>query len=629
MKISVLVVNLNNLEFTKNCIDDLILQDCDFKLTIIDQNSSEEGTKEYFKSLPSNIEFIQNENNYPLNNIWNWFVSKSNTPYICLLNNDVRIYPNFLSSAIEVLEREENVGFVNHASNNKDYIDFSNILNYKIIEKPYRQGWDPIFRKKCWSEIPYDIEFFYGDDYIYSKLYSSGMKGAYVLNSPMIHFERSTTTEKGGQRDASPDSIVFNQLDIEYRNMSFVEEFSKLKPDFNNLNIYKKDDLTYDKENYITRDDNIESWESHLNTIILNQYSELIKGRVVDFGCNHGACTIISARNTNIKNIVGIDINAEAISVAESLLTNCTEPIHIKNKVRYQVGNLSNLNRISDNYFDSATCFHTLEHIYPEDYNAVFSEFKRVIKDGGYFITSVPYLRAYDDPHHVNYFDESNLSELFTSQGLDVIECYRDNREWFDCLNIVSRVNKKEIKLSILICSLVERRSLFLNRLLEKLEPQIVGKNVELLVISDNAKRSIGQKRNDAIKMANGEYICFIDDDDLISDDYVDSILNEIIDWSPDVVVFDALITFDDQRPKLVKYGREFDYCERDEAFYRNPNHLMVHRKYNIIEFFKDIKTGEDDEWASRMLSRIVTQSRIKKVLYYYEFRTITKKYYE
>jgi hypothetical protein len=240
-KISVLVVNLNNLKFTKDCINDLISQDCEFNLTIIDQNSSEEGTKEYFSTLPSNVEFIKNEANIPLNHLWNWFVEKSNTPYICLLNNDVRIAPNFLSSAIQVFEKEPGVGFVNHVSNNVEYQSWSLELNYKIIDTAYRQGWDPIFRKECYNSIPNELSFFYGDDYIYSKLYSSGMKGAYVLNSPIIHFERSTTVEKGGQRDASPDGNFFNQLDLEFRNMSFVEELSKWKPEFETISSNLKD----------------------------------------------------------------------------------------------------------------------------------------------------------------------------------------------------------------------------------------------------------------------------------------------------------------------------------------------------------------------------------------------------
>jgi glycosyltransferase involved in cell wall biosynthesis len=147
--------------------------------------------------------------------------------------------------------------------------------------------------------------------------------------------------------------------------------------------------------------------------------------------------------------------------------------------------------------------------------------------------------------------------------------------------------------------------------------------------LSDNAKRPVGTKRNDLLNISKGNYVCFIDDDDRISETYVDDILQEIINWSPDVIVFDAEITFNGTNPKLVKYGREYDYCEKYDAYYRHPNHLMVHKKENITEYFKDIKTGEDDEWASRMLSRIVTQSRINKVLYYYDYNTSTKKYFE
>jgi GT2 family glycosyltransferase len=421
MNISVLVVNLNNLEFTKNCVNDLLSQDCEFNLTIVDQNSSEEGTKEYFSTLPENIEFIQNDYNFNLNQLWNWFVLKSNTSYICLLNNDVRISPNFLSSAIKVFEKEPNVGIVNHVSNNKDYQEWSNDLDYRIIETPYRQGWDPIFRKECYNEIPGELSFFYGDDYIYSKLYSSGMKGAYILNSPMIHFERSTTVEKGGQRDASPDGSFFSQLDLEFKNMSFVEELSKWKPEF----------------------------------------------------------------------------------------------LKIEN-----------------------------------------------------------------------------------------------------------------IKLSILICTLEERKYTFLNRLLDILNPQVKNKNVELVILSDNGEKRIGSKRNEAIKKSKGEYICFIDDDDLVSEDYVDLILNKIAKENSDVIVFDAKISFDGINPKLVKYGVEFDYCEKSESYYRHPNHLMVHKKSNIIELFLDVRTGEDDEWAKRRLMSIKSQSRIEKVLYFYDYRTTTKKYF-
>ena len=299
--ISVLVVNLNNLEFTKNCINDLLGQDTKSYITLIDQNSSEEGTVEYldFISSTTDINVIKNGENFPLNHLWNWFTKISETPYICLLNNDVRLSPNFLSSAIGVFEKEPGVGFVNHATNNNEYSEWSEDLQYVIIDSPYRQGWDPIFRKECYSEIPQDLHFFFGDDYIYSKLYESGMKGAYVLNSPILHFERSTTEEKGGLRDCSFDGEHFNQLDLPVKEMGFSTSYSRWKPEFSSIR--KK--IKYSKENYITRDPDVKEWEGHLNSVILESYKDLLSGSVADFGCNHGACTIIAARNENIKSI--------------------------------------------------------------------------------------------------------------------------------------------------------------------------------------------------------------------------------------------------------------------------------------------------------------------------------------
>jgi SAM-dependent methyltransferase len=626
-KISVLLVNLNNLSYTKQCLENLLLQDIVFNLRLVDQNSSETGTKEFFDDFftkHSNGEFygkidyleIFNTGfNKPLNYLWNDYAKESFTEFICLLNNDVKIAPNFLSSSISVLEKEPSVGFVNHVTNNLTYSSWSDSLEYVIMETPYRQGWDPTFRKSSYNQIPENLNFFYGDDFIYSKLYESGYKGAYILNSPMIHFERSTTIEKGGQRDCSDDGSVFHTLNLEHKNLTFNEDLCRWKPEFN---IITKKEISYDKESYITRDPN-------LNTNILNDYSSILTGVVADFGCNHGACTIIASENKNIKEIIGIDINKESLNIANDLTVK-----HGVKNIKYLHSNLTDLLEIPSSYFDNAFSFHTLEHIHINDYDLVFSEWKRVIKNEGHFIISIPYEHAYDDPCHMNYFNESSISDLFIKYGFDIVEVYRDTRNNFDCLNLVCKnIKQEQPLLSILVCSLVERNNTFLSDLIGSIQKQIIGKPVELLILSDNAKRPVGTKRNDLLNISKGRYVCFIDDDDRISETYVDDVLQEIINWSPDVVVFDAEITFNGTNPKLVKYGREYDYCEKSDAYYRHPNHLMVHKKENITEFFKDIKTGEDDEWASRMLPKIVTQSRIDKILYYYDYNTLTKKYFD
>ena len=112
VKISVLIVNLNNLDYTKQCLDDLLNQDIVFNLRLIDQNSSEIGTIDFFNGFftkhangefHGKINFLEISNtgyNKPLNHLWNEYVKESNTEFVCLLNNDVRLSPNFLSSAI-------------------------------------------------------------------------------------------------------------------------------------------------------------------------------------------------------------------------------------------------------------------------------------------------------------------------------------------------------------------------------------------------------------------------------------------------------------------------------------------------------------------------------------------------
>lgn len=248
VKISVLVVNLNNLSYTKQCVEDLLNQDVEFNLKLVDQNSSEEGTNKFFDDFfhhymngefNGKINFLETINtgyNCPLNHLWNEFVISSSTDFLCLLNNDVRLPPNFLSSSVSVFEKEPLVGFVNHVTNNLNYSSWSDLLEYQIMEHPYRQGWDITCRKSCYSQIPKELTFFYGDDYLYSKLYSSNYKGAYIFNSPIIHFERSTTVEKGGLRDATPDGKIFHSLEIEHKNLSFNKELSKWKPQFTKIN---------------------------------------------------------------------------------------------------------------------------------------------------------------------------------------------------------------------------------------------------------------------------------------------------------------------------------------------------------------------------------------------------------
>lgn len=190
-KIHVLIVNINNLNFTKDLISDILNQTYkDFNLTLIDQNSNESGTKEFFNSLKKYDTFniVFNSDNIDLNKLWNNFYLNNNEEYLCFLNNDMRITRNFIEDTVTILERDPNVGAVIHATNHLSYKKVTK-LNYIIPTKKVMQGWDFTMRKSCYNLIPEELKVFCGDDFLFQKMYDNNWKLALCTSSPVIHFK--------------------------------------------------------------------------------------------------------------------------------------------------------------------------------------------------------------------------------------------------------------------------------------------------------------------------------------------------------------------------------------------------------------------------------------------------------
>lgn len=180
---------------------------------------------------------------------------------------------------------------------------------------------------------------------------------------------------------------------------------------------------------------------------------------------------------------------------------------------------------------------------------------------------------------------------------------------------------KQNLMLSILIPSLPERSGT-LAVLQEELKRQTVGRPVEVLVLTDNKKRTVGDKRNALIALAKGEYVVFVDDDDRVADHYVESLLSTIeTSDEPDCVVFDTMVYSGGKPFRLCKYGVEYEHGISEQCYYRKPIHLMCYKRDLALRHsFENISYGEDDEWASRASRDINKQVRINKVLYHYDW---------
>lgn len=180
--------------------------------------------------------------------------------------------------------------------------------------------------------------------------------------------------------------------------------------------------------------------------------------------------------------------------------------------------------------------------------------------------------------------------------------------------------------LSILICSLESRRD-SLRILLDNLFSQMIDE-VQILIDVDNGQKTTGQKRNDLLSSAKGKYIVYIDDDDNVSDDYIQLIL-EAIKFDCDVVGIHLLMTTNNNPDSecrtyhSIKYKTWYDSPDPDrkgrKMYFRCPNHLNpVKRELAIQARFPDENIGEDKDYSHNLYPLLDTERYIEKPIYYY-----------
>ena len=172
-------------------------------------------------------------------------------------------------------------------------------------------------------------------------------------------------------------------------------------------------------------------------------------------------------------------------------------------------------------------------------------------------------------------------------------------------------------KLSILICTMPFRAEK-LQRLLSVLTPQL-NDFVEVKIESDEGQMTIGAKRNKLLNEATGEYVCFVDDDDLVSEDYVVRIL-QAIESGPDCCGIQGVITFQGQCPRVFIHSKQYTtWHEANEVYFRCPNHLNpVKRSLALETKFPESNFGEDKDYSDRLLPKLNSEFFIAGPIYFY-----------
>lgn len=179
------------------------------------------------------------------------------------------------------------------------------------------------------------------------------------------------------------------------------------------------------------------------------------------------------------------------------------------------------------------------------------------------------------------------------------------------------------MKWSILIPTVVNRPDKFA-RLRDTLAPQLekYKGDVEVVVFYNNYERELSELRQLMIETTKADYLNFIDDDDDVSDDYVDSIYPKLD--GVDYIGFRVAFYQNNQKQKPVIHSLTCEgWLDNGEGFYRrgtliNPTkrELMLKAGFKHSDYRKGIP--EDTTYAQRVDKLLKTENFIDKEVHIY-----------
>jgi len=176
--------------------------------------------------------------------------------------------------------------------------------------------------------------------------------------------------------------------------------------------------------------------------------------------------------------------------------------------------------------------------------------------------------------------------------------------------------------ISILICHLPERKS-YLDFLLSRLKHQVIERPVEILIADQPRGMSTGDKRNYLVGLSKGEYVCFVDDDDLVSSSYVDKILRAL-KTKPDCVGITGKYLVKGQNEWSFRHSITVERWCKDKMrriYFRTPNHLNPIKREIVVKCpFPSVTFGEDRAFSDAIRPLLKTEIYIEPPIYYYYF---------
>ncbi len=121
VSVSIIIPCFNAVDYTKQCIDSVLVNtNVNYELILINNGSSDD-TEKYFNFLKKNLKpnkflrktkIFQFKQNLGVAKSLNLGISKSDGKYVCYLNNDVIVTKNWLFKALKVFKKDNTIAAV-------------------------------------------------------------------------------------------------------------------------------------------------------------------------------------------------------------------------------------------------------------------------------------------------------------------------------------------------------------------------------------------------------------------------------------------------------------------------------------------------------------------------------------
>lgn len=326
-KVSIVILVKDALDYVKLCIDTLLKCTSNFELIIVD-NASKDETKEYLKSINCpEYTIITNLENLGVSYGWNQGIKIAKYDYICLLNSDTLLTPDWLKKLMRGFKYSADIGMVGPSSNGGPTVWGPQVVGNVDVEKinEYAQNLPDVFieapvvgfcfiiAKKVFDKIGvfdykrYDLACYEDIDFIWRAV-KSRFKTLWCKGSYVHHFGNRTMIEMGidvqGIRNINVkiikerynDSNLYIENDVESGHIEVISD-KKVKIGFVTYAVTHKGADPASTRIRVT-------WPlKYLNAIVSESFDELVTCNVVVFQTRYSQQDVRLAKTLKLSNV--------------------------------------------------------------------------------------------------------------------------------------------------------------------------------------------------------------------------------------------------------------------------------------------------------------------------------------